>query len=53
LTKVELEKRLRKAGWVIIHGKAHDQATNPVKPGIKIPIPRHAGDIPKGPQRQF
>jgi predicted RNA binding protein YcfA (HicA-like mRNA interferase family) len=48
MTKVELEKKLKKAGWGIIHGKAHDQATNPDKPGIKIPIPRHAGDIPKG-----
>jgi predicted RNA binding protein YcfA (HicA-like mRNA interferase family) len=48
MTKLELEKKLRKAGWVITHGKAHDQAANPAKPGIKIPIPRHAGDIPTG-----
>jgi predicted RNA binding protein YcfA (HicA-like mRNA interferase family) len=48
LTKAELERKLRKAGWVITHGKAHDQATNPAKPGVKIPIPRHAGDIPTG-----
>jgi predicted RNA binding protein YcfA (HicA-like mRNA interferase family) len=48
VTKLELEKKLRKAGWVLTHGKAHDQATNPTKPGIKIPIPRHAGDIPIG-----
>jgi predicted RNA binding protein YcfA (HicA-like mRNA interferase family) len=33
---------------VITHGKAHDQATNPAKPGVKIPIARHAGDIPIG-----
>ena len=46
MTKLELEKKLRKAGWIITHGKAHDQVTNPAKPGIKIPIPRHAGDIP-------
>jgi predicted RNA binding protein YcfA (HicA-like mRNA interferase family) len=51
MTKVELEKKLKKAGWVIIHGKAHDQATNSAKPGIKIPIPRHAGDIPTGTAR--
>jgi predicted RNA binding protein YcfA (HicA-like mRNA interferase family) len=48
MTKIELEKRLRKAGWSIAHGKAHDLATNSVKPGLKIPIPRHKGDIPKG-----
>jgi predicted RNA binding protein YcfA (HicA-like mRNA interferase family) len=48
MTKRELEKRLTEAGWVIIHGKAHDQATNSQKPGVKIPIPRHSGDIPIG-----
>ena len=48
MTKRELEKKLLKAGWVITHGKAHDLATNPQKPGVKIPIPRHAGDIPIG-----
>jgi predicted RNA binding protein YcfA (HicA-like mRNA interferase family) len=48
MTKRELEKKLTGAGWVIVHGRAHDLATNIQKPGIKIPIPRHAGDIPKG-----
>ena len=48
MTKRELEQKLLKAGWVITHGKAHDLATNPQKPGVKIPIPRHNGDIPKG-----
>jgi predicted RNA binding protein YcfA (HicA-like mRNA interferase family) len=48
VTKRELEQKLLKAGWVITHGKAHDLATNPLKPGVKIPIPRHTGDIPKG-----
>ena len=48
MTKRELEQKLLKAGWVITHGKAHDLATNPQKPGVKIPIPRHTGDIPKG-----
>jgi len=51
MTKLELEQKLRKAGWVITHGGAHDQATNPQKPGVKIPIPRHTGDIPKGTAR--
>ena len=47
MTKRELEKKLRQAGWVITHGKAHDLATNPQKPGVKIPIHRHTGDIQK------
>ena len=48
MTKKEIEQKLRKAGWIIIHGKAHDLATNLQKPGVKIPIPQHKGDIPKG-----
>jgi len=48
VTKRELEQKLLKAGWVITHGKAHDMATNLQKPGVKIPIPRHTGDIPNG-----
>jgi len=48
MTKREIEQKLLKAGWVITHGKAHDLATNLEKPGIKIPIPRHTRDIPKG-----
>jgi len=48
MTKRELVQKLLKAGWVITHGKAHDMATHPQNPGVKIPIPRHAGDIPKG-----
>ncbi|MCL2415786.1 MAG: type II toxin-antitoxin system HicA family toxin [Defluviitaleaceae bacterium] len=48
MTKRQLEKLLKSEGWEISHGKAHDQATHPQKPGIKIPIPRHTGDIPKG-----
>jgi predicted RNA binding protein YcfA (HicA-like mRNA interferase family) len=41
-------QKLGMAGWAITHGKAHDLATSVQKPGVKIPIPRHAGDIPKG-----
>ncbi|GMO29919.1 MAG: type II toxin-antitoxin system HicA family toxin [Termitinemataceae bacterium] len=48
MTKKELERKLISAGWIITHGRAHDQATNPQKTGVKIPIPRHKGDIPKG-----
>ena len=38
MTKRQLEQKLLKAGWLITHGKAHDLATNPQKPGVKIPI---------------
>lgn len=48
MTKRELESRLKSAGWKIISGARHDMAVNPNKPGVKIPIPRHKGDIPIG-----
>jgi predicted RNA binding protein YcfA (HicA-like mRNA interferase family) len=48
MTERDLKKILGSAGWEITHGKAHDQATHPKKPGVKMPIPRHRGDIPKG-----
>ena len=37
----DIDKALKKAGWVIIPGGNHDLATHPQKPGMKIPIPRH------------
>lgn len=37
----DIEKALKKAGWVMIHGGNHDLATHPQKPGVRIPIPRH------------
>lgn len=46
MTKLELEKKFRKAGWTIEHGKSHDKAVSPT--GQIVPIPRHKGDIPKG-----
>ena len=47
MTKKELEKILKKEGWKIVSGAKHDMA---VKKGtaVKIPIPRHKGDIPIG-----
>ena len=41
MKRKDIDKALRKAGWVIIHGGNHDLAQHPQKPGIKIPIPRH------------
>ena len=37
----DIDKALKKAGWIISHGGSHDLATHPQKPGIKIAIPRH------------
>jgi len=41
MKRKDIDKALRKAGWVIIHGGNHDLAWHPQKPGVKIPIPRH------------
>ncbi len=41
MKRKDLDKALREAGWIIIHGGNHDLATHPQKPGVKIPIPRH------------
>ena len=46
MTKVEIERKFKAAGWTIVHGKKHDLAVSPT--GQKVPIPRHKGDIPKG-----
>ena len=46
MTKLEIERKFKKAGWKIVHGKAHDLAVSPT--GQKVPIPRHTGDIPTG-----
>ena len=37
----DIDKALKRAGWVITSGGNHDLATHPQRPGIKIPIPRH------------
>ncbi|MCL2108607.1 MAG: type II toxin-antitoxin system HicA family toxin [Oscillospiraceae bacterium] len=48
MKNAELRKKLQKAGWTITPGKAHDQAKHPDFPGVKIAIPRHKGEVPKG-----
>jgi len=48
LTEREVIKLLKENGWFIEEGKKHHLATNPNKPGIKIPIPRHKRDLPIG-----
>jgi predicted RNA binding protein YcfA (HicA-like mRNA interferase family) len=37
----DLIRKLKKAGWEVLHGAKHDIAKHPNKQGIRIPIPRH------------
>lgn len=37
----DIDKILKKDGWIITPGGNHDLATHPQKPGIKIPLPKH------------
>jgi len=48
MTQKEIERKLSAAGWKLIAGAKHNMAIHPDKPGQKIPIPRHRGDIPIG-----
>ena len=48
MTAKELKRKLIAEGWVIEQGGNHELATHPEKPGLKIPIHRHTGDIPVG-----
>ncbi|MDR1246919.1 MAG: type II toxin-antitoxin system HicA family toxin [Clostridiales Family XIII bacterium] len=48
MTAKELKRKLIAAGWVITEGGNHSLATHPCKPGVQVPIHRHAGDIPTG-----
>ena len=41
MNKRELVKLLKQNGWEITPGSRHDLATNPNRPRVKIPIPRH------------
>ena len=51
MTKQEVEKLLRQAGFEKHAGGRHDIWK---KPGFKpIPVPRHKGDIPKGTLRSI
>lgn len=41
MKRQDIDKALKKAGWVITHGGNHDLAKHPQKPGVSIPLPRH------------
>ena len=48
MTAKEVKRKLIAVGWTITEGGNHSLATHPDKPGIKVPIHRHTGDIPTG-----
>jgi predicted RNA binding protein YcfA (HicA-like mRNA interferase family) len=48
MTAKELKRKLIAEGWVFTQGGGHEMATHPDKPGVKVPIHRHSGDIPAG-----
>jgi len=48
VTAKEFKRKILADGWVITQGKRHELAKHPDKPGIKIEIHRHTGDIPTG-----
>jgi len=48
MTAKELKRKLVSDGWIIKQGSRHELATHPDKPGVKVPIHRHSGDIPTG-----
>lgn len=51
MTKREIEKLLKSAGFVKKSGGCHDIW---IKPGFPpIPVPRHKGDIPSGTARSI
>jgi predicted RNA binding protein YcfA (HicA-like mRNA interferase family) len=51
MTKRELEKRLKHAGFEKRSGGKHDVWEKPGYP--PIPVPRHKGDIPPGTARNI
>jgi len=48
MTAKELKRKLIAADWKIEQGGRHEIATHPDKPGLKVLIHRHTGDIPTG-----
>jgi len=48
MTAKELRRRLIADGWKFSQGGNHELATHPDRPGMKVPIHRHTGDIPIG-----
>lgn len=42
MKRKDIDRALQNAGWEITHGGSHDIAKHQQKPGVAIPIPRHA-----------
>ncbi|MCL2604286.1 MAG: type II toxin-antitoxin system HicA family toxin [Defluviitaleaceae bacterium] len=40
MKRTELERRLRRGGWIIESGGKHNKAVHPKKPEKIIPVPR-------------
>jgi predicted RNA binding protein YcfA (HicA-like mRNA interferase family) len=47
MTEKEILKLLRANGWIITEGSNHHIAKHP-NMNVRVPIPRHKGDIPLG-----
>lgn len=47
MTRLELERKLLKAGWKLVQGSNHELAVSP-DGKKKVSIPRHKGDLKKG-----
>lgn len=41
MKRKDIDRALKKAGWIIYHGGSHDMAVHPDHPDKKIPLPRH------------
>lgn len=48
MTAKEFKRKIMAAGWKITQGSRHEIAKHPDKPGVRIEIHRHTGDIPTG-----
>ncbi|MDR3148919.1 MAG: type II toxin-antitoxin system HicA family toxin [Oscillospiraceae bacterium] len=53
MTRREVDKKLKDAGWIIEHGSKHDKAYHPSNPGNVVTLPRHRDDIPIGTLKQI
>ncbi|MDR0446205.1 MAG: type II toxin-antitoxin system HicA family toxin [Oscillospiraceae bacterium] len=40
MQRTELERRLKRGGWILKTGGKHNYVEHPDKPGIKITVPR-------------
>ena len=49
VTAREVVRALLRAGFVIHHQTgSHVQLTHPQRPGLRVTVPSHSGDVPRG-----